>query len=84
MFMEEIFFILYPVYMLPSAAGVGFHVSRETNIIEDIVPVERVNEVTERFIRCVVRQLVGGEQHGAGYIYTGFFREGIVEELIVG
>src|SRR5687768_9130694 len=54
--MKKFFRIVEFIDMFPSATGEWFHVRRETDVIKYMIPVERINKVTERIIRSVVRK----------------------------
>src|ERR1700712_2671622 len=46
------------VNLFPATAIKWFHVSREANVIEYTLPIERVSQVAERLFTCIVWQFL--------------------------
>src|SRR5258705_11546262 len=55
--LEKIFSTCQFVNMFPSTPRKGFHISREADIFKYMIPVKGESEVTERFIRCIKREV---------------------------
>ena len=81
---EELINVVDLVHMLPAATVVRLEVCRESHIIEDLLPVQGIGQVPERFAGCVRRMVLAWDQGRARHGNTKLLRDGIVEELIVG
>src|SRR5262249_18660457 len=72
------------VNIFPAAPAEGFEKSRETDVVENLLPVQRVDQVAHGLIGGPRRMLLVRQEHGPRNRYANFRRQRVVEELVVG
>ena len=70
--------------MLPSSAGVRFQKGGEAHVMENVIPIQRVNQVAHGLIGSAFGMFLVRQDHGRRNGHTQFVRQGIIEKLVIG
>src|SRR5437879_3435735 len=81
--MEELFWRMHFVDVLPAAAGIWLEESWEADVVEQFLPVQRINQVAHRMVRSSFGMLVVRQNHRRRNRYSQLVGQRVVEELVV-
>src|SRR6202158_4308347 len=62
--MEKLLRRMHLVHMLPTSAGIRFEEGREAYVVENLFPVERINQVAHGLVGRALGMLMVRQDHG--------------------
>ena len=82
--MEELLRRVNFVNMLPSSAGVRLEEGREADVVENFVPVQRINQVTHRLVCRAFGMFLVRQNHRGRNGHAEFGGQRVVKKFVVG
>src|ERR1700747_3072046 len=70
-------------HMLPSPAGIRLKESREAHVVENLLPVQGINQVAHGLVSRAFGMLLVRQNHGRRNCDAQFGRQRVVEELVI-
>src|SRR5580698_7630246 len=82
--MEEFLRRVNLVNMLTAPVGIRFQESREANILKNLLPVQRIDQIAHGLVGRTLRMFVMWQENGRWNRHAQLGSQRIIEELVVG
>src|SRR5580693_1829133 len=83
MFLKKVFRILQFIYILPATPCKGFHISRETDVFKNTIPIQRKSKVGKGLIARIGGQVAGRQYYCLRNRHINFSRKTIIKKFFV-